>query len=120
MIDLEILRRTVARELDTINQYERDAAAAQDPRVRAFLEHLAWEEKEHVAEGMAVLRLFDARQDELASRGAHFLEGAPEAPPTSASAPAPPMNGGAAEPPAAVFKPGERFTVGGLRRKKRR
>ncbi|RMG16246.1 MAG: hypothetical protein D6729_11080 [Deltaproteobacteria bacterium] len=109
MTDLEILRRTIARELETINQYEADAARAEDPRVKKFLSHLAWEEKEHVSEGMAMLRLLDSRQRELDGRGTHFLEEAVEAEVAASgartAAASPPAQGGAPSGETAVIKP---------------
>lgn len=68
MTDVARIRQVLARELETINEYEAFAAASSDPEVRAFFLHLAAEEKEHVAEATQMLRMLDAGQD------AHFLE----------------------------------------------
>jgi hypothetical protein len=72
LTDVARIRQVLARELETINEYEAFAAASEDPEVRAFFLHLAAEEKEHVAEATQMLRMLDAGQD------AHFL--APTAP----------------------------------------
>lgn len=64
--DVALVRQVLARELDTINEYEASARAASDPEVRAFFLHLAAEEKEHVAEAVHMLRMLDAGQQ------AHF------------------------------------------------
>lgn len=64
--DVARIRRVLARELETINEYEAFARAASSPDVRAFFQHLAAEEKEHVSEAVHMLRLLDSGQD------AHF------------------------------------------------
>lgn len=104
--DAARVRSVLARELDTISEYEAAAREAASDEVRAFLRHLAREEKEHVAEATALLRRLDAEQE--AEFGApdgtleHF-QGRPRPGPV----PAAPASGGA--PPA-------RFTVGSLKR----
>ena len=60
--DLARVRRVLARELETINEYEAFAEESEDPRIQAFFRHLAGEEKEHVAEAMRVIELLDAGQ----------------------------------------------------------
>lgn len=64
--DVARIRRVLARELETINEYEAFAQAASSPEVRAFFAHLAAEEKEHVAEATQMLRQLDSAQN------AHF------------------------------------------------
>jgi hypothetical protein len=64
--DVARIRRVLARELETINEYEAFAQASSHPEVRAFFAHLAAEEKEHVSEATQMLRLLDTAQD------AHF------------------------------------------------
>ncbi|XXF81156.1 ferritin [Myxococcaceae bacterium GXIMD 01537] len=66
--DVARIRQVLARELETINEYEAFAAASSHPEVRAFFLHLAAEEKEHVSEATHMLRMLDAGQD------AHFHE----------------------------------------------
>jgi hypothetical protein len=61
--DIARVRTVLARELDTINHYESLAAEAKDVSVRQFMLHLALEEKEHVAEAMALIRRLDLDQD---------------------------------------------------------
>ncbi|MCY1023691.1 ferritin [Pyxidicoccus sp. MSG2] len=94
--DVARIRRVLARELETINEYEAFARASSSPDVRAFFQHLAAEEKEHVSEAVHMLRLLDSGQD------AHFtspvatghFEG------TAAGAPAAPAAPARAAPPA--------------------
>jgi len=62
--DLALLRSVLARELETINEYERYARLAKRGTLRAFFSHLALEEKEHVAEAMALIQQLDAGQRE--------------------------------------------------------
>lgn len=69
--DLARVRQVLARELETINEYEAFAAASAHPEVRAFFAHLAQEEKEHVAEATFMLRRLDPGQE------AHFATGTP-------------------------------------------
>lgn len=61
--DVARIRRVLARELETINEYEAFAQASSNPEVRAFFLHLAAEEKEHVSEATQMLRLLDSAQD---------------------------------------------------------
>jgi|GEM_PF-1346043 len=61
--DVARIRRVLARELETINEYEAFAQSSSNPEVRAFFAHLAAEEKEHVAEATQMLRLLDSAQD---------------------------------------------------------
>ncbi len=60
--DAARVRAVLSRELETISHYETMARAAAAPEVRDFLLHLAAEEKEHVAEAVAVLGRLDAVQ----------------------------------------------------------
>jgi hypothetical protein len=111
--DVARIRRVLARELETINEYEAFARASSSPEVRAFFLHLAAEEKEHVSEAVHMLRMMDAGQD--THFAAPFVPGhfqaaqqgrAPAAPPAPEPPPAAPpvvsfRNGrpAAAEPP---------------------
>lgn len=101
--DLQLLRATLARELETINEYERAVFQASSPEVKALLAHLRDEEKEHVAECMEYIRRLDAAQDTYFRRDvdAH-LSGAPRPSPRPAS-------------PASTTLPGA-LTVGSLKR----
>lgn len=60
--DAAHVRAVLARELETISHYEAMARTASGAEVRDFLLHLAAEEKEHVAEAMAVLTRLDQVQ----------------------------------------------------------
>lgn len=93
--DVARIRRVLARELETINEYEAFAQASSHPEVRAFFAHLAAEEKEHVSEATQMLRLLDAAQDAHFANPiapGHFQKavGAPPGPsPAPSPAPAP-------------------------------
>lgn len=60
--DLAIVRQTLVRELLTLNQYEESLDAASAPAVKALLAHLLFEEKEHVAELVELLKKLDPDQ----------------------------------------------------------
>lgn len=104
--DVARIRRVLARELETINEYEAFAQASSHPEVRAFFLHLAAEEKEHVAEATQMLRMLDTAQDGHFTQPiapGHFQKAigppaaAPAAPATPAApAPAPATNVGRA------------------------
>lgn len=109
--DVALVRQVLARELETINEYESFARASTSPEVRDFFLHLASEEKEHVTEAIHMLRLLDTGLEALFSKPiaeGHF-QGAPAggkppaAPPAAPPAPAARgKNNGATEPPALV------------------
>jgi hypothetical protein len=89
--DVARIRRVLARELETINEYEAFAAASQNPEVRAFFAHLAQEEKEHVAEATHMLRRLDPGQEAHFAQGTlpgHFGAAVPALPAPEAPAPA--------------------------------
>ena len=74
--DVAKVRLVLIRELETISVYEALARSAQAPEARAFFEHLAQEEKEHVPEATYLLRKLDAGQNadfEKSFSEAHFL-----------------------------------------------
>ena len=60
--DLKILRLTLMRELETVNQYQDFFDEAGHPAVKELMGHLMFEEKEHVAELTEMLKLFDPDQ----------------------------------------------------------
>ncbi|MBZ4329417.1 ferritin [Corallococcus interemptor] len=66
--DVARIRAVLARELETINEYEAYAEDSSLPEVKAFFLHLAAEEKEHVSEATHMLRMLDKGQD------AHFAK----------------------------------------------
>lgn len=106
--DVELLRLVLARELETINQYETYARTARSELIRAFFHHLAEEEKEHVAEATLLLQKLDGSQRthfETADIAIeHFLGTATREAPEAR--PAPPEK-----------KPTWTFTVGSLKRR---
>lgn len=86
--DVARIRQVLARELETISEYEELARAAESADVRAFFLHLAEEEKEHVAEAVYLLGRFDSGQAAQYAKdfsGSHFLGGAK--PPSDLAAP---------------------------------
>lgn len=70
--DLMILRDVLARELQTINTYQSQAAQATRPEVKNFLQHILEEEKEHVAEAIEMIKELDTNQAKLMDRGSHW------------------------------------------------
>lgn len=60
--DVALVRLVLARELETINEYEAYARRAESPSIRAFFLHLAKEEKEHVSEAMKLIHQLDRDQ----------------------------------------------------------
>lgn len=96
--DIARVRLVLMRELETISHYEQLAAEANSEELRAFFTHLAFEEKEHVAEATFLLRKLDAGQAthfEKDFSGAHF-EGGPKPVAAAPSTPSP------AEPPSSI------------------
>lgn len=67
--DLAVIRLALVRELETINHYQDLHDQATDPAVKTLMIHLMEEEKEHVAELTAMLRHFDAVQDQYFREG---------------------------------------------------
>ncbi|WP_224366491.1 ferritin family protein [Hyalangium versicolor] len=120
--DVARIRRVLARELETINEYEAFAQAASNPEVRAFFLHLAAEEKEHVSEATQMLRMLDAAQNAHFANPiepGHFQKaiGAAPAPspgPSPAPTPAPsgPGNGGRNPPEPISNLPPQRVIYG--------
>ena len=129
--DMARVRLVLMRELETVSVYEALAREAQGAEAKAFFEHLALEEKEHVAEATYLLRKLDAGQDtkfQAPYDQAHF-QASPAAPqPEQApSAAAPPANDDLRLPsdpsrviyalPAPSSAIAGAFTVGTLKRK---
>lgn len=125
--DVALVRAVLARELDTITEYEGYARRAASPTLQAFFLHLAKEEKEHVAEAMHLIHQLDGEQRRMWSladvRPEHFTGEASRAPgPVDAAsgasspadgAPSPAPVDGA--PASARSSPPARFTVGSLK-----
>jgi hypothetical protein len=114
--DLLVLRTTLARELDTINEYERMMHDAGSPEVRTLLAHLRDEEKEHVAECMQYIRRLDAVQDRLFLEDVDALVAGPNRAghPPAAPASAPKAVAAQSKPAADAAAS---FTVGSLKRR---
>jgi hypothetical protein len=103
--DRALVRRFIARELETINEYEQFAAQATSPALKRFFEHVAQEEREHVAEGMHELLALDPAQQAIVDY--HEAHAVPKTPAAAA-----PRDGAGAE---VVLKGYTRLTVGSLR-----
>lgn len=75
--DTIVVREFIQRELETINAYQAMLARTETPEVRRMLAHAMEEEKEHVAEGMALLARLDAVQAAALTidHSPHFAEG---------------------------------------------
>ncbi len=72
--DLIILREILARELETINVYQNLASRTASRDVAAFINHIAEEEKEHVAEAMEIINQMDSSQASRFGVGAHWRQ----------------------------------------------
>ncbi len=59
---VQALRIAIIAELDAINLYLQFAKAIDDEKVRKVFEEVAREEKTHVGEFLALLKLFDEEQ----------------------------------------------------------
>ena len=109
------LRDVLARELETINQYELYAGAETDPGARTLFQHLANEEKEHVVEVYEALMEHDDAQrawaDSPHARAIREHRIGDLQQPAAPIAPSPSPGPGPGAPPA-PFRPG--LTVGSL------
>ncbi|MEM0504201.1 MAG: family 1 encapsulin nanocompartment shell protein [Sulfolobales archaeon] len=70
----EALRLSIIAELDAINLYLQLARAIDDEKVRKVFEDIAREEKTHVGEFLALLKVLDREQVEELSRGVKEVE----------------------------------------------
>jgi uncharacterized protein len=68
--DLEMLREDLIGELEAINQYQEHVLSLENEEAIATLEHILEEEKEHVAELLALIQSLDPAQAEKIKR--HF------------------------------------------------
>ena len=116
MSDASIIRTILARECDTVNEYEILAAQAEDPRIRSLVLHLAEEEKEHIAECALLLARIDAEYARYLDKSLDHIdemwneqEGSAEHAPT-APAHAAPQTTTAAPGPAPVMPSGTQIT----------
>ena len=100
--DLMLVRDILAREIETINTYQRLLSSAKTEEVKTFLRHITEEEKEHVAEAMELIMRFDQSQAALLGAANHWRE------PDKAAA--------TAQPQTASFQATKSLTVGSLRK----
>lgn len=73
--DVSLLRDILARELETINNYQSLSRRATDPQIAAFIQHITDEEKEHVAEAMELINRLDQKQAALFGNESHWEGG---------------------------------------------
>ena len=66
--DLEMLREDLIGELQAINQYEEHILSLDNEEAVTTLEHIVEEEKEHVAELLALIQGLDPVQSEKLKR----------------------------------------------------
>jgi len=59
---VEALRLAIIAELDAINLYRQFARSIDDEKVKKVFEDIAKEEKTHVGEFLALLKMFDPEQ----------------------------------------------------------
>ena len=69
--DLEMLREDLIGELQAISQYEQHILSLENEEAATTLEHIVEEEKEHVAELLALIQELDPVQAEKLKR--HIL-----------------------------------------------
>jgi rubrerythrin len=62
--DLDMLRQDLVGELQAINQYQEHILCLENEEAATTLEHIAGEEKEHVAELLRLIRNLDPVQAE--------------------------------------------------------
>lgn len=72
--DVQVLREILARELETINNYQNLLGRARSAEVAAFIDHIIDEEKEHVAESMTLINRIDERQALRFANSDHWRE----------------------------------------------
>lgn len=65
----QALRVDIAGELEAIIGYEAHAAAANDPRVKKILYHIADEERRHVGELQQLLYMLSPREQQYIEEG---------------------------------------------------
>ena len=70
----DALRISLMAELDAINLYLKIARSIEEPEIRRVFEDIAKEEKTHVGEFLAVLKMLDKEQVEELERGAKEVE----------------------------------------------
>ena len=70
--EINLVRDILARELETINNYQNLLSHAQTAEVREFITHVIEEEKEHVAESVELLKALDPGQAAMFEKGDHW------------------------------------------------
>ena len=70
--DLMLLRDILAREVNTINNYQSLLPQASTSEVATFISHILEEEKEHVAEALNLIKELDPNQAALLARDSHW------------------------------------------------
>ncbi|HYP26867.1 MAG TPA: hypothetical protein VE262_09125 [Blastocatellia bacterium] len=70
--DLMLLRDILAREVNTINNYQSLLPQATTSEVATFISHILEEEKEHVAEALNLIKEMDPNQAALLARDNHW------------------------------------------------
>ena len=65
LIDLEMLREDLIKELQSINQYQEHIDSIDNEEAIYVLEHIRDEEKEHVAQLIKVIQKLDTTQAQL-------------------------------------------------------
>jgi uncharacterized protein len=66
--DLEMLREDLIGELQAINQYQQHIDSLESEEAVTTLEHIIEDEKEHVAELLGLIQIFDPVQAEKLKR----------------------------------------------------
>ena len=107
--DIILLRDILARELETINNYQNLLAKSKRPDIRAFIAHITEEEKEHVAESIELLKELDPNQAALFKDSDHWREASTSEMPNQTT----PQNSSEVQKTDSFQK----FTVGSLRGK---
>ena len=64
-----VIRQDIAAELDAIALYQAHIDATDDERAKKVLAHVRDDEKEHVAEFLALLEILDPQQAEYIKKG---------------------------------------------------
>ena len=105
MSDASLIRTILARECDTVNEYEALAAQAEDPAVRRLILHFAEEEKEHIAECAMALAGLDPAYKAFLSKPLSHIDPALDAgahEPTTLHTPPAAVQSAAADAPAVL------------------
>ena len=70
----QALRLSIIAELDAINLYMQIASAVDDERIRRVFEDVAKEEKTHVGEFLALLKIIDPEQVKELGKGSEEVK----------------------------------------------